>query len=401
MAGILAGITVIELASWVFVPSATAILADLGADVIKIEHPTYGDPVRGLDASALPDDVPNILFEQGNRGKRSVGLDVTSADGKDVLRRLVQTADVFATNWLGKTRRREHLDVDDVRAWNPDIIYARGTGLGPDGDEADRASFDATAYWYRAGFAHILTPPNQEWPIAQRLGIGDLPSGAMLAAGIMGALFARERTGEASLVDVSLLSTASWVLAPDIVAGKMSPEVSQPVIGRGDPKNPLANLYRTKDDRIISLVMMESDRYWADFCTAVGRPELVPDERFSDSSRRSANASDLIKIFDEVFTSRTLAEWRPILSAMKGAWGVVQNATEVAVDPQVEANDYLTRVDREGAELWLTRAPFSFDRDRPALRPTPQHGEHTDTVLQTLGFSWDEIVKLKVAGVVL
>jgi crotonobetainyl-CoA:carnitine CoA-transferase CaiB-like acyl-CoA transferase len=400
MTKILEGVRVVELASWVFVPSAAAVLADWGADVIKIEHPVSGDPVRGLVASSIPDGSPNVAWEQSNRGKRDIALDVTVPGGRDVLRRLVEGADVFLTAWLTPQRRKYAVDVDDVRAWNPRIIYARGSGYGPKGDEAERAGFDATAYWYRAGFSDSLSPDELEWPVGQRIGIGDFPSGAMLAGGVAGALFHRERTGEPTVVDASLLSQATWTMAPDIINGKISPDERRLIVGRGDTRNPIANLYRTQDGRIISLVMMDSDRYWADFAHRVGLAELVDDPRFADSTVRRENAPELIEVLDKLFASKPLADWRPILFGIKGAWCVVQTAAEVAVDPQVEANGYLQKVQGDDRDLWLTVAPIQYDQEVPTLKRTPAHGEHSEEVLQQLGYSWDEIIELKLGGVV-
>jgi crotonobetainyl-CoA:carnitine CoA-transferase CaiB-like acyl-CoA transferase len=400
MTKILQDVRVVELASWVFVPAAAAVLADWGADVIKIEHPLTGDPVRGLSASSIPTNSPNAAWEQSNRGKRDLALDVTAPRGREVLRRLLEGADVFLTSWLAKQRRRFSIDVADVRAWNPDIIYARGSGYGPRGGEADRAGFDATAYWYRAGFADSLSPDELEWPVGQRIGIGDFPSGAMLAGGVAGALFHRERTGEATVVDASLLSQAAWTMAPDIINGKINPDQRRLMVGRGDARNPIANLYRTQDSRLISLVMMDSDRYWDDFATRVGLGHLVDDPRFNHSSVRQENAVELIALLDELFASKSLAEWRPVLFGMKGAWCVVQTAAEVAVDPQVEANGYLQKVEGAERDLWLTAAPVQYDQEPPTLHRTPAHGEHSEDILQEIGYGWDEIIELKLEGVV-
>jgi crotonobetainyl-CoA:carnitine CoA-transferase CaiB-like acyl-CoA transferase len=399
---IMEGIRVVELASWVFVPSAGAILSDWGAEVVKIEHPVTGDPCRGLNASALPTNAPNIMLEMANRGKRSVGLDVTHDRGREVLRRLVERADVFLTSWLGAALRKYHLDVDDVREWNPRIVYARGTGMGPKGPEADRPGFDATTYWFRAGFADSLTPDDQEWPISQRLGIGDIPSGAILAGGVAGALLARERTGTSPLVDVSLFSSAAWTLSPDIASGWLNPGTRRALIGRGDAKNPLANMYRTKDDRVLSLVMMDSDRYWDDFCRHLDLEHLIDDPRFSDSGRRRTTALELITILDGVFGGRTVDEWRPVLSTMKGAWTVVQTAAELARDPQFVANDFFTAVvERPGdVDLRLPQPPVRYDETPVELHRMPEHAEHTEEVLLELGYAWDDVAAMKDAGTV-
>jgi crotonobetainyl-CoA:carnitine CoA-transferase CaiB-like acyl-CoA transferase len=400
MAQILDGIRVIEMASWVFVPGAGAILADLGADVIKIEHPNYPDPCRGLVASNLPTNAPNIMLETANRGKLSAGIDVSTPSGHEVLRKLVESADVFLTSMLTPVRQKLGIDVDDIRRWNSRIVYARGSGLGVRGPEANRPCFEGSAYWYRSGIAYSLTPHTEEWPVGQRPGIGDLPSGAMLAGGVLGALYARERTGVPPLVDVSLMSSAAWTYAPDMVNGRINPHDEPTRLGRGTT-NPVAHLYKTKDRRIISLHLMDSDRYWPEFCQTIGREDLIADPRFADSSRREANNEALVQILDHEFASRPLSEWTKVLSGMRGVWGVMQKPADFAVDPQLEANGYLQRVRDREPELWLAAAPIQYDETPSTFRGMPMHGEHTDEVLTSLGYTWDEIMDMKIAGDVL
>jgi crotonobetainyl-CoA:carnitine CoA-transferase CaiB-like acyl-CoA transferase len=400
MTKILEGIRVIEMASWVFVPAAGAILADHGADVIKVEQPAFPDPCRGLRASNFPKNAPNIMLETANRGKRSIGLDITTDEGRAVLRKLVESADVFLTSMLTDVRRKLRVDVDDIRAWNPGIVYARGSGLGVRGPEANRPSFDGAAYWYRSGAAYSMTPDTEEWPVGQRPGIGDLPSGAMLAGGVMGALFARERTGTPPLVDVSLISSGAWTFAPDMVNGRLNPG-DEPVRFGAGSANPLGHLYKTKDRRVISLHMMDSDRYWEDFCRTVGREDLLAEPRYDHSSKRDANTAELVAIFDEVFAAKTLSEWTPILRTMKGAWGVVQKPADFAYDPQVEANGILQPVLNREQDLWLAAAPVQYDETPSSFTRMPAHGEHTDEVVGSLGYTWDEIVDMKLSGALL
>jgi crotonobetainyl-CoA:carnitine CoA-transferase CaiB-like acyl-CoA transferase len=398
MSGILQGIRVVELASFVFVPAAGGILADWGAEVLKVEHPRHGDPYRTPVAGPAAGENPT--FVQANRGKKSVAIDVATADGREALLRLVETADVFLTNWLGSTRRRFRLDVDDLRARKPRIIYVRGTGFGAKGDEADRRGFDATAYWYRGGLADALSPDDAEWPIGQRPGIGDWPGGAIIAGGVTGALFARERTGQGQVVDVSLLGCATWTLNPDILAAKANPASRRALIGRGAPNNPLAFVYKTRDRRVISLVMLESDRYWDDFCRHIDRVDLIADPRFGDAGCRARNAGELVGILDGEFGRRTLAEWRTRLGAMKGAWDVVQAAGEVAEDPQVRANDYVKPMAGAAAPAWLASAPVQFNETAPELRRPPGLGEHTDDVLASIGYAPATLAEMRASGVI-
>jgi crotonobetainyl-CoA:carnitine CoA-transferase CaiB-like acyl-CoA transferase len=257
MEQILAGIRVVEVAQWWFVPSAGAVLADWGADVIKIEHPVTGDPQRGLVTSGFFPDTGgvNFMMEQSNRGKRSVGIDIGNPAGRAALLELVATADVFLTNFLPPARRKLRIDVDDIRAVNAKIIYVRGHGQGARGPDAERGGYDAASFWSRGGIAHALTPPGAAAPIMQRAAFGDSAGGMTVAGGIAAALFRRERTGVPSLVDVSLLGTAMWILAPDIVMTRLTDQ-EMPAFDRAAAPNPIVNSYRTQDGRWLFLSML-------------------------------------------------------------------------------------------------------------------------------------------------
>src|SRR3954452_12764126 len=282
MSEMLDGIRVLEVAAWTFVPAAGAALADWGADVIKVEHPQTGDPQRGLISSGLIPGGPgavNYIIEQPNRGKRSIGLDISTDEGRELLYRLAERSDVFLTNFLPDVRRRRKIDVEHIRAVNPNIIYARGSGQGTRGPDAERGGYDGASFWARGGIANALTPADSEWPIGPRPGFGDLPGGMTIAGAIAAALFARERTGEAPVVDVSLLAFAMWTLSPDVVASKLYGGDPLPKFDRKRTPNPLVGSYRTKDDRYLMLMMLQADRFWEDFCTHFGQPELATDAR--------------------------------------------------------------------------------------------------------------------------
>jgi crotonobetainyl-CoA:carnitine CoA-transferase CaiB-like acyl-CoA transferase len=404
MVRILEGVRVVEVASWTFVPAAGALLADWGADVVKIEHPERGDPQRGLVTSMLPGAGPsgvNFMMEQSNRGKRGLGLDVGTEDGRRVLRLLVERADVFLTNMLGPVRRKLALDVSDIREMNPDIIYARGSGQGSHGRDADLAGYDNSAYWARGGLAYALTPSDLPWPIGQRAGIGDLPGGLALSHGIVGALLHRTRTGEALIVDGSLLGFAVWQMAPDIMARALYPELAPMTYSHSTAANPLANAYKTADGRVINLVMMDSDRFWPRFCHAIDRTDLEHDPRFVDSSERGRNNIELIEILEEVFARRTVAEWRPVLDRLGGAWAVVQSPGELLTDPQVLDNGYLSTVDgSDGRAFPVANGPVQFNEEAIALTRSPGHGEHTEEILLELGIGSTVIDQLRAAHVV-
>ncbi len=405
MANALSGFRVVEVAAWTFVPAAGAVLADWGADVIKVEHPVTGDPQRGLVSMGLipgGDGAVNYIMEQPNRGKRSIGLDIATEGGRELLYRLVETADVFLTSFLPSVRQRLRIDVEHIRAVNPAIVYARGSGQGPRGEDRDRPGYDGSVYWGRGGVAHALTPADSAWPIGGRAAFGDLAGGMAIAGGIAAALLQRAVSGVAPVVDVSLLGLAMWQLSPDIVASGLYGGDPMPKFDRSATPNPLVGSYRTSDGRFITLMMLQADRYWGEFCTCVGRSDLADDPRFADGAGRFANREACVTALDELFAGRTYAEWCRTLAGLSGAWAPVQMASELVDDPQVRANGYLSRVDRgDGREYDLVGNPVQLDETADGLRAAPEHGQHTEDILLELGLDWEAIAAHKEAGEVL
>ena len=405
MSEALSGVRVIEVAAWAFVPSAGAVLADWGADVIKVEHPETGDPQRGLVSMGLipggPDAV-NYIMEQPNRGKRSIGIDISTDSGREVLYKLVETADVFLTSFLPDVRQRLRIDLEHIRAVNPKIVYARGSGQGPRGVDRGRPGYDGSVYWGRGGIADALTPGDSKFPIGGRAAFGDLAGGMAIAGGIAAGLLQVARTGEAPVVDVSLLGLAMWQLSPDIVASGLYGGDPMPKFGRSASPNPLVGSYRTSDDRFITLMMLQSDRYWPEFCQCVDRPDLITDERFADGGARFANREECVREIDELFASKTYVEWKAVLAGLSGAWAPVQKANELVDDPMVTANGYLARVERgDGKSYDLVANPVQLDETADQLQPAPEHGQHTEEILLELGLDWDAIIAYKEAGAIL
>jgi crotonobetainyl-CoA:carnitine CoA-transferase CaiB-like acyl-CoA transferase len=406
MPGIMSGIRVLELASWTYVPMAGGVLAEWGADVIKVENPQGGgDPQRALARSGLVPSGGTVSFvvEHPNRGKRSVGLDITSPQGRELLMKLAASSDVFLTNFLPQTRKRLRIEVEDLRSVNPSIIYVRGSGNGQRGPESHRGGYDGCTFWARGGSADTIMTPTMEYPPSQPGGAyGDTMGGLTIAGGIAGALLYRERTGEALTVDCSLLAMGMWATAYTIAGAAACDRDRLPAGMRSEAPNPIVNTYRTSDDRFVSLIMLESDRYWADLMEKVGRPELIADPRFADNGARGRNNKECIVLLDEIFGSRTLEEWKVVLSDVKGVWSPVSTPREVIEDPQVVANDYVRDVAAEdGSTFKLVAVPLQFNETPSEIERAPKHGEHTDQVLQEIGLKAEEIASLKMKGAVL
>ena len=400
------GVRILEVAQFTFVPSAGVVLADWGADVIKVEHAVSGDAQRGLAQLGVVKVGAGVnpVMEHANRGKRSIGLDVGHPEGRRVLYELAKTSDVFLTNFLPAARRRLEIEVEHLRAVNPRIIYVRGTALGDRGAERERGGYDMTGYWCRAGSASGATPADLNGVVTQPSpAYGDSIGGMTIAGGIAAALFARERGGEPSVVDVSLLSTGMWAMGMGVALSAQSgtPWTAPPSGAHGSPANPLVGVYRTRDDRFVSLVMLQAFRYWADFCRHIERPELTRDPRFADAAQLAAHTADAAAIIREVIATRTLAEWSRRFATLEGQWAPVQNSIEVAADPQARANGYLLPVEAaDGSSFEMVSSPVQFDETPPATRRCPEFAEHTEELLLELGLDWDEIGRLRESGAI-
>jgi crotonobetainyl-CoA:carnitine CoA-transferase CaiB-like acyl-CoA transferase len=395
------GIRVLEVAMYGFVPSAGAVLAEWGADVVKVEHAVTGDPQRGLRQTGLlrVEGDPNPNIEHANRGKRSIGLDMSVPEGREVLLELARRADVFLTSFLPGHREKFGIDVEDVRAVNPNIIYARGSALGPRGEEAVKGGYDMTAFWCRAGTARTITPPDMPGMIGPPgPAYGDTISGTNLAGGIAAALLKRERTGEPSVVDVSLLGSGLWSLGHTVALTNYLNERMEafPPGTQGSPYNPLVGLYPTADDRYISFVMMQPTKFWADVCRHMDLEELIDDPRFATAESIAENTAAANEILTEAMQKRTLPEWSKRFATLAGPWAPVQDTLQAAADDQIRSNEYIVKA----GDLELVANPVQFDVTAPSTGGAPGFAEQTDEILLELGLDWDRIIELKTAGAV-
>ncbi|MGP0029471.1 MAG: CaiB/BaiF CoA transferase family protein [Acidimicrobiales bacterium] len=392
------GIRVLEVAAWTFVPAAGAAMSDLGADVIKVEPPT-GDPQRGLMnlLGGADGSGANPFLEIPNRGKRGMVIDLATGAGRDLLLELAATSDVFLTSYLPAVRRKLGIDLEDLRAANPQIVYVCGHGWGARGPMKDTGGFDLAAGWASASMAFKMTRPGQE-PMFQPAAFFDLQGANTIAGAIGTALFQRERSGVPTEVDVSLLGVGMWTLSPDIMAGPSIGSIPSP--DRTSAPNPLTNSYPTSDGRWLYLVCLQADRFWVELCEVIGRPELATDARFTDMAVRVQNAKACVAELEATFLTRSLEDWRTQLAGFTGVWAPALTPAEVHDHVQVEANGYLPEVEsNDGSTFRLPAPPMQFGGEAPVPRgAAPEFGQHTEEILLELGHDWDAIAALRDAG---
>ncbi|OBH40074.1 CaiB/BaiF CoA transferase family protein [Mycobacterium mantenii] len=383
MAGPMEGVKVVELGVWVAGPAAGGILADWGADVIKIEPPT-GDPGRMFGRMLGCDLGLNPPFEMDNRSKRSVVLDLGTEEGRGTALELLTGADVFLTNVRPGALQRLGLDFEAVSAVNPRLVYGLITGYGETGPDADRAAFDVAAFWSRAGVAHLLTRPGDTPPF-QRGGMGDHSAGMTLAAAVCAALLARERTGTGQLVTTSLYRQGAYTVSFDLNTYLMS---GQPIaIGQRETMgNPCMNNYTASDGRRFWIVGLEPERHWPALCRAVGRPEWRDDPRFADARARAVNSTVLIAALDEIFATRPLDEWAEVFAGEPDFfWSPVNSLEDVVADEQFRAAGGIVDVPDGEAAVPMVATPADFHGTPWAPRSAaPELGQHTAEVLADL-----------------
>jgi crotonobetainyl-CoA:carnitine CoA-transferase CaiB-like acyl-CoA transferase len=394
------GVKVVEVGMWVAGPAAAGVLADWGADVVKIEPPEGGDPLRGI-LTAAGFDGPCPPFELDNRGKRSMALNLGSEEGRAIAADLVDRADVFVSNARPAALARAGLDWETVSARNPRLVYAHVSGYGIDGENADRAAYDVGAFWSRAGVAAALTPEGQPLPY-QRGGMGDHMAGLATAGAVAAALFHRERSGEGQLVSTSLLRIGMYMLGWDINTSLRLgvPTMPMTVVA---PPNPLISAYEAGDGRRFWMLGLQGDRHWPDVVRAVDRPEWLDDPRFVDIPSRYASSAELVRELNAVFATKPMAEWGEIFDREDVWWAPVQHPHELVDDPVAhDAGGFVDVPSPDGGEpLRMVASPVDFAGTpwRPRAAP-PEHAQHTEEVLLELGHDWDRILELKELGAI-
>ena len=401
MAAPLDGIRVLEVANWLAAPSAAALMADLGADVVKVEHPS-GDAWRAtLMRGAQPDWDPetgvDAPFELDNRGKRGITLSLEHTEGVATVHRLAQQADIFITNLTAPRIARYELSAERLQELKPDLIYVVLTGYGTRGPDAAMTAFDYSAFWSRSGIMSLIGEPDGA-PMPCRPGQGDHATSLNLLAATLAALRLRDRTGEGQRVEVTLQRTGAWTIGADVSAALITRRQPQR-IDRVRPGNPLFNSYETADGRWLMLVMPTSDRYWAPACRALEREEWIGDPRYASLEARAEQTAGLTAEIAAIVRSKPLAEWRERFNAEALTWAPVAELPEVIEDPQmIEMDAWATLNGPKGAFETLN-TPFAIAGAEIGPRsPAPATGEHTHEVLREAGFSDAEVADLAASG---
>ena len=398
MYDVMEGVRVVEVAEHTFVPAGSMILADWGADVIKVER-SGGDAFRSMRVTQTPGLDANPYFEAANRGKRSVGLDLTQPDGRELFYQLIGTADVFMTNMRDDARAKLGIEVAQLMERNPRLIYAIGSGYGPRGPLARSRGFDYPSSWCRSGSGFAQTRSDGQPPPVQPGSVGDLTGGATLAGAISAALFRRERTGRGAVIEHSLYLIGLYIMSQSLIGASLGWErPEQPP--RGEATDPLNNIYRTKDDRWLVLCFLY-DEWWPDLARKLNRTDWLTDPRYADAPARMKNHLSLVAELDEIFGNRTLAEWETELASLQGVWSPLKSPDEVIADPQALENGYVAPVALfAGGQYLAGVSPAQFDAAPIGrLVAAPTYGRDTDNVMGELGLPESAITDLRERGV--
>lgn len=390
----LEGLKIVEYATYVAAPSAGGMMADWGADVIKIEAVT-GDPIRFFFGTLGAEIDGNPVFDMDNRGKRSLALNTATPEGAEILKKLAAEADVFLTNVRPGGLKRAGLDWESIKQINPKLVYASVSGYGLEGEDQDRPGLDMAAYWARSGVAHLTIPKGGE-PFALRTAAGDHTTGLAVVGGVLAALYERERTGKGRLVEASLLRAGIYSHASDYAIQLKLGRVASTKT-RQEMAQPLNNFFKTSDGFWLCILPRHSGDDWPLIARTVGREDLVEDERFINPKSRKANAHALIDALDEAFAEHSLEEWAKRLDEGDVIWAPVQTPAQVVKDPQaIAAGAFVDVPDHEGGTFKAPASPIRFHgADDGPKGVSPQLGQHTDEILSELGLSDTELASLR------
>ena len=393
----LEGLKVVEFATYIAAPGAGGIMADWGAEVIKIEPPG-GDPIRGFFSTIGHVSDSNPVFDLDNRGKKGAVLDIAQPEGRDAMIRLARGADIFLTNVRPAALKRARLDYETLKAENPRLIYCSVTGYGLQGPDADKPGFDVASFWSRSGVAGLTIPRGSE-PFPIRTGMGDHITSLATVSAILAAVVERARTGAGRLVETSLMRTGVYAVGSDMAIQLRLGRVASNR-NRVEAINPLHNFFKTKDDRWLCLVPRQRSTDWPPLAKALGRADLLKDERFATAKARQINGAAMVAELDAAFGALTFKEAADILDGVDMAWSPVQRASEVAADPQADAAGcFVQTPDGAGGDFRAPAAPARFPGAEDGPRgAAPSLGQHTDEVLAAIGFSAAEIAAMRASG---
>jgi crotonobetainyl-CoA:carnitine CoA-transferase CaiB-like acyl-CoA transferase len=389
--GILSGLRVIDCATYIAAPAAATILSDFGAEVIKIERPPHGDPYRYLHrVPGCPTSEVSYCWVLEARNKRSVALNLGADAGRDALLKLIETADIFITNYQPALVRKFRLAYEDLAPLNDRLICAYLTGYGENGPEVDKPGYDATAYWARSGLMSYIHQGDAD-PAQSPAGFGDHPTSMTLFASIMLALYERQKTGKGMRVGTSLMANGVWSHSCSIQAALVGAEFPKRTT-RKTSVNPLVNNYLTGDGKRLMFCLLDPAKDWGNLCRALDRPDLIDDPRFKTPALRSGNA-EFVELLDQALERKTLAEWVEIFAQHDVIWGPVPSAEDAAHDPQMHANGVFADIEdpQLGTVKTVTNPIRLTGHPQEPPRRAPGVGEHTVEVLKELGYNDEQI----------